>query len=200
MPRRKMPAMDDWRPVWAAIERRVAAEGWTFTELYQRTDISEPTYRAMREGGQPLRRRDKIRTLLDGLHWRGDSIELILNGGEPVTWEEDLRRSEAKLDRVLRDPHPDPDVQERMRSAALDDVNFRRLTLGLPLVSTDESEPPTVWQLQHPEASDLQGRLMKLESEMLEVRGLLHELTQTVEGLGRQQGGAEGNPRSPAGG
>lgn len=85
MARRKMPDMNDWRPVWAAIEAQaIKRDGWTRAKLQERTGISPTTFDAMRDRGQPLKRADKIAALLRGLNWAPGSIEAIIGGGQPI--------------------------------------------------------------------------------------------------------------------
>lgn len=57
--------------------------GVTMKELERRSGVSDATWRKVLAGG-PITRADKKRQICEGLRWTGDSIDRILNGGDPV--------------------------------------------------------------------------------------------------------------------
>lgn len=83
MSRRTVGDMDDWRPVWQAINHRREVLGWSLAQLYRAT-VSDATLGPMKRSGKPVVRSDIKRRITDGLGWSPDSLDLILSGHEPV--------------------------------------------------------------------------------------------------------------------
>jgi hypothetical protein len=76
-----------WRAVWEAIDARREELRMSLADLYRATGASEGTYRKMRLDGVGVARLNKRRRICDGLGWSSDSIEQVLDGGEPTVRE-----------------------------------------------------------------------------------------------------------------
>lgn len=77
-----MNAAKDWKSVWEAAEDARLALGWTKTELYERTGISEFTYTKMRDG-DPLKRNDKRHSFAAAFGWQPEDLDRIAAGATP---------------------------------------------------------------------------------------------------------------------
>ena len=98
-------ARGSWSDVFQHVEARRLELGWTKTQLYDEADISEPTYSGIKRG-TPIKRADKRASLCDALRWRRDSLDLILEGGEPVVTDQppadELRQLRAEVESQAR--------------------------------------------------------------------------------------------------
>lgn len=91
----------DWQRVWRRIDERRVELGWSKAALYERTETSEPTYRKMRNG-IGVASDAKRRAITNALGWSPDSIQNILEGGEPEVDEVDDSALSQLLDEVAR--------------------------------------------------------------------------------------------------
>lgn len=73
---------EGWQRVAAAIEARAIELGWNLARLQNETRISETTRLAMRKG-QPVKQAAKLAVMCKALGWTPDSVQAILDGGEP---------------------------------------------------------------------------------------------------------------------
>jgi DNA-binding Xre family transcriptional regulator len=76
--------MDGWRSVWEAADHRRTQLGWSLSDLYENTGVSETTFRKMRTEGAPIVRESKIARMCIGLGWTTDSVDRILTGERPL--------------------------------------------------------------------------------------------------------------------
>ena len=84
-------AHDRWPEIGATIERRIAELKLTKAEVIRLSEISDKTLAGYIRGA-PIVRADKRRNLCTALLWTDDSIELMLEGGDPVEVHEPERR------------------------------------------------------------------------------------------------------------
>jgi transcriptional regulator with XRE-family HTH domain len=71
-----------WLRVGEAIRQRVVDLALSKAEVIRRSDVSDKTLTGYMRG-EPIVRADKRRRLCEALGWSPESIDLILNGGEP---------------------------------------------------------------------------------------------------------------------
>lgn len=74
---------DRWRRVGEAISARFDELRISKAEFIERSGISDKTLNRYL-AGEPIRRVDKARELCDALGWTPDSLDLILEGRDPV--------------------------------------------------------------------------------------------------------------------
>lgn len=87
-----------WQQVGAAIADRLNALRITKAEFIERSGISDKTLNRYL-AGEPIKRVDKERELCAALGWTDDSVQRILEGGEPiVTIPDQLDQVLARLD------------------------------------------------------------------------------------------------------
>lgn len=92
-----------WFAVYELAEAKIAREGWSLDEFYERVGISDATYRKMAQG-VPLKRRDKIRSFERGMGWEAGSAAIVAAGGEPVLAPTDDQPGPADdISTLLRD-------------------------------------------------------------------------------------------------
>lgn len=72
----------NWQNVWAAIDARRVDLAWSKARMYRETGTSERTFQKMSEG-VPIARDAKRVQVCRALGWTPDSIDRILDGGEP---------------------------------------------------------------------------------------------------------------------
>src|SRR5690606_23955791 len=76
--------VSDWRRVWHYLERAyLQTRGGTMAELASRTGGSGTRLYEMRDLGKPLMRRDKLKSLADGLGLAAADLHLIALGKRP---------------------------------------------------------------------------------------------------------------------
>lgn len=104
-----MPDMT-WNEVWSAIDTRREAIGWQLADLYRETALSETTYRKMAKG-TPVSRPSNRRKIEAALGWTPNSIDDILEGGEPElvgpTFDESWKAIRAAHELFAADPTQD---------------------------------------------------------------------------------------------
>jgi len=119
-----------WDLVGAAIARRLDQLKVTAAEIERQHGISWDTLRRYRSGA-PVVRKDKQRHLLEALRWTDDSIERLLDGEPPTTWEEDLDKAQEAFDRAAFEVVESGGSEEVRHYRWLwDQVNERRARLG----------------------------------------------------------------------
>jgi len=72
-----------WVDVAARVQARLVELGVTLKELERQSGVSDSTWRKLLRG-EPISRVDKKRQICEGLRWTSDSIDRILNGGDPM--------------------------------------------------------------------------------------------------------------------
>ena len=75
--------MTNWAQAWSAIDARRITLGMSKADLYERSGVSEATFRKM-ASGVPLARPDKVAAVERALGWEPGSVANILDGHEPV--------------------------------------------------------------------------------------------------------------------
>lgn len=76
---------------WTAVAEHVAeamtAQAMSQAELVRRSGVSEWTVRKVMRGTPGSHRPDRLRKIARALGWSADSIERVLDGGEPLVLE-----------------------------------------------------------------------------------------------------------------
>jgi transcriptional regulator with XRE-family HTH domain len=72
-----------WDDVATRVQTRLVELGVTLKELERQSGVSDSTWRKLLRG-EPITRPDKKRQICEGLRWTSDSIDRILNGGDPM--------------------------------------------------------------------------------------------------------------------
>jgi DNA-binding Xre family transcriptional regulator len=72
-----------WSDVHAAVDQRRIELGWSKSDLYRATGISQATFSRMLRTGAPISSAHKVRGLCDALGWTSDSVNRILAGRQP---------------------------------------------------------------------------------------------------------------------
>jgi tetrahydromethanopterin S-methyltransferase subunit G len=179
-----------WSEVGLAISTRLLQLHLTPAEIERDFGISWKTLRGY-EAGKPIVRRDKRRQLLAALQWTDDSIERILRGQTPITWEDDLRAAESDLFVAAYE------VERLGGGEAIghyhwlrSQVDEKRARLGMPAVSSDERELAEIGARLHaldemlkpPDRVDqLEERLTSMEAKVEELQGQWQVIKLAIE-------------------
>lgn len=126
---------NEWQRAWAYIDARRTVNGWSWSRLYAEAEVSQRTLTKMRHEGVGLESPSKRASLCKALGWSPDSIERILDGGDPYVLDAPLlRQAEAEYGdamHALASGAVSSDLVS-IANAALKTVNLGRSIEGLP--------------------------------------------------------------------
>ncbi len=168
---------NDWKHVWSAIDDRRTQLGMSLADLYRASGVSETTFIKMRKDGVPVARADNQQAICRALRWTAPSINLLLSGSTPITWEEERAKAEAFLAKIVTDDSFTIDGMDHDESLAwqLARVSEMRSRDGHPPGSVDHVIP-----LNQSAPSNLITISAEEHARMLGLEQRVNELTEAL--------------------